>query len=321
MTFGVIGYGRFGKLWARCLEAYGEVKIYDKNLGLGRLEDVLTCDYLFVLVPIGVFEEVCESIRDRLNPETVVVDACSVKMHPAQTMRHLFGEKQNMVATHPLFGPDSVARLGLAGRKMVLCPLKCDDKKLDELKKMFSAMQLEIFECCPEEHDEQMARSQALVHFLGRGLAALHLEKQDLYTPDYEALLRIHEVVNNDTLQLFLDMQRYNPFAAEVREKLLEKLERLNSEIAESTDIESARRNIDQIDAKIIYLLGERFKETQKIGAFKKVGGQGVLDEDREANLKSEHARAADASGVDGALVEKVFEKIMETSRDQQSKL
>jgi hypothetical protein len=38
--------------------------------------------------------------------------------------------------------------------------------------------------------------------------------------------------LRNDSAQLFLDMQRRNPFAAEYRERFLEELRRLDGELA-----------------------------------------------------------------------------------------
>ena len=31
MTFGIIGHGRFGKLWADTLRSFGDVHVFDKN--------------------------------------------------------------------------------------------------------------------------------------------------------------------------------------------------------------------------------------------------------------------------------------------------
>lgn len=321
MKFGIIGYGRFGKLWAECLAPYGEVAVYDKKAARSSLEETLDCDYLFVLVPIGVFEKVCKQLKNKLPKKTVVVDACSVKAHPSDVMLKVLPAEQALIATHPLFGPDSVAQLGLKGRKIVLSNLRASSAQLDFLKKLFEKMGLQLFECTPAEHDLQMARSQALVHFIGRGLAALELEKQDLYTPDYEALLRINDVVNNDTWQLFFDMQRYNPHAAQVREKFLEKLEALNFEIESTSDLKAARQNIEKIDKKIIQLLGERFKQSKVIGKWKQKNGTAVLDPKREKQLKALHKKAAKKSKVPLPLVEKLFEEVMSVSRTNQNNL
>jgi prephenate dehydrogenase len=72
------------------------------------------------------------------------------------------------------------------------------------------------------------------VHLLGRALASLNLEKQEISTPDYESLLNISSLVNNDTWQLFFDMQRYNPYAEEMRRTLRASLDDLETRISES---------------------------------------------------------------------------------------
>jgi prephenate dehydrogenase len=76
-----------------------------------------------------------------------------------------------------------------------------------------------------------MAKSQSLVHFFGRALTGLNLRKQNISTPDYDSLLKINDLVNNDTWQLFFDMQLYNPYAKKVRKSLLSALKNLDNKI------------------------------------------------------------------------------------------
>lgn len=323
MIFGILGYGRFGKLWATCLEPFGEVRIFDpkpsKEQPFDSLEKVLASDLLFVLVPIGRFEVVCKSIVKKIPATTVVVDACSVKVHPAKVMQKVFSKKQPLIATHPLFGPDSVARLGLKGRKIVLCPLQGEGKHLQALKKILNKMELEIFECTPKEHDEQMAKSQALVHFLGRGLAALKLKEQELYTPDYEALRRIDSVVNNDTWELFFDIQKFNPYTRTVRQKLLKKLRELNHKSEAPNSITSARKRIDALDQELIELLAQRMDLSRFIGTIKEHSGKKVFDSKREADLAKLHRQFAENYGLDPVFVDLLFERIFSHSRTVQS--
>jgi prephenate dehydrogenase len=76
-----------------------------------------------------------------------------------------------------------------------------------------------------------MARSQGLIHFIGRGLEALQLQPQMFSTPDFQALLNINTMVVNDAWQLFLDMHRFNPYAKEVRKNFLKQLNALDRSI------------------------------------------------------------------------------------------
>lgn len=242
MKFGMLGYGRFGKLWHQVLSGFGEVKVYDRNLvdielvnvNFFSLEETLDCDYLFLCVPISEFEQTCKDIRDKVNKNTVIIDVCSVKVLPAKIMQEVFGLSHPFIATHPLFGPDSVSKDGLAGKRIVVCNLNSSEDHLNKLEDIFKQMQLNIIHCSPEEHDEQMAKSQALIHFLGRAFAALELEEQEISTPDYQSFVRINDLVNNDTWQLFFDMQRFNPYAKEVRLRLVKALNDLENKISDS---------------------------------------------------------------------------------------
>lgn len=242
MVFGIVGYGRFGSLWADALLPFGEVLVHDnqsmpksvEKIRFTTLKAVAKADILFLLTPISAFAECCESIQPYLRDDTLVVDACSVKVYPVAIMQRVFSPSQPLLATHPLFGPDSVKKSGgLASHTLVICPLKERDEKIAALEAVFASMGLTLMVTTPEEHDKQMASSQGLVHFIGRGLSALDLQPQALATPDFAALLNIHHMVNHDTWQLFFDMHRYNPYVKAIRQKFIQALLDLDIAITE----------------------------------------------------------------------------------------
>lgn len=234
MTIGIVGFGRFGQLWAQALSSFGQVLVYEErarpdmgnpDIRLTSLAEVISADIVFLLVPISEFERSCLMIREWLHPETLLVDCCSVKMHPVSIMNRIFPPEQAMLATHPLFGPNFVARNGgLSGGHMVLCPMQEARARQRHLETLLREMGLIIHVATAEEHDRQMATSQSLLHFLGHGLQVLDLHHQDMATPNFEQLLGLSGMVSSDGWQLFLDMHRYNPYAAEVRKKLLNHL-------------------------------------------------------------------------------------------------
>src|SRR3989344_7683319 len=139
MSIGIIGYGRFGQLWAKCLQNIGHtVLVYDnkqaipKNLS-SNLRSVTQTDILFLLIPISEIENICQQIAPLVSPDTLVVDACSVKEYPVQMMLKYLPKSQPLIATHPLFGPDSVAKMGLAGQKIAVCPVRIDKNRQTQL--------------------------------------------------------------------------------------------------------------------------------------------------------------------------------------------
>ena len=241
MTFGIIGFGRFGKLWASALAPYGHVLVYDKNeienksefggLDFVGLEEVVKVDMLFLLVPISEMKNCCLEIKSLLNSNTVVIDACSVKVYPSKIMQEVLSDKQPIIATHPLFGPDSATHHGLGGHKIVVCPIRSTKEQKKVLIGLFNDFGLEIIEATPDEHDLQMARSQALVHFIGRGLTELNLQEQAISTPDYASLLAVNSMVQNDTWQLFFDMQKFNPYTKDIRDKFVQGLKKIEDKI------------------------------------------------------------------------------------------
>jgi prephenate dehydrogenase len=250
-TIGVIGFGRFGEMWARAIAPFRPTLVYDLKwdrqetrptlappLVQASLEQVAQCDVLFLAVPISQIEACCQKLSRELSSNSVVVDVCSVKLHPAKVMQEALRREQPLIGTHPLFGPDSVARLGLEGRKIVFCQLRATPEQTKTVRSILELLKLQIIESTADEHDRQMAHSQALVHLLGRALASLNLGKQEISTPDYESLLNISSLVNNDTWQLFFDMHRYNPYAEEMRRTLRVSLDDLEARISKSHNTE-----------------------------------------------------------------------------------
>ena len=242
MTVGMIGYGRFGQLWANMVGHQGyQVRVYDKKAILSdndlieqvTLEKAVRSRILFLCVPISAIESCCRQIAELLDPRTIVVDVCSVKIHPVRIMRQYCAPTQPIIGTHPLFGPDSVARSGGQGHAIAVCPVRVSEKQAIWFEQLLDRLGLSVIYTPPDAHDMQMARSQALVHFIGRGLEDLGLEQQEISTPDYQSLLRMNTMVRHDTQELFFDMQQYNPYAKDMRLKLLHSLQRLQRQIGQ----------------------------------------------------------------------------------------
>lgn len=232
----IIGYGRFGKLWARILQGRGEIFVMDNkdiqeesvsridHSGLGGM------DWVIFAVPISQMERAIKESVGFLSPGTLVMDVCSVKVHPVQVLKNNLDEGVEILGTHPMFGPDS-ARYGLEGLQMVLCPERVSSETLRTAKEIFSGLGLSLLEKTPQEHDRQTAKSLAFVHYLGRALHEMDLKDLELTTLGMERLLAIDETVSNDTWELFLDMHIYNPYAGEVRRELRERLQELEEKI------------------------------------------------------------------------------------------
>jgi prephenate dehydrogenase len=230
---GIIGFGRFGRLMARYLAADCPVSVCDSGGNAARiaaagarvstLEEAAAQKIVILSVPISALVDTLARVRPHLLPGAVVVDVCSVKVLPDRWLSQHLSKNVSYLPTHPMFGPDSVAD-SLAGRKIVLCPGRVDAGRYESIRSYLEGKGLVVIETTPEAHDREIAVTLALTHFIGRSLSRFGAGPLRIDTEGYKRLLHILEVVENDTWQLFSDMNRYNPFADEIREKFKEAL-------------------------------------------------------------------------------------------------
>lgn len=218
---GIIGYGRFGKVWADLfLEKGYTVMIYDPYITIEHMEktsdsltliqqaDLRKADIVFFCVPISLLQESIKETLPVLSEHAIVCDTCSVKIYPMQWMREQLPQAQSIVGLHPLFGPDSVHIKN--HRTVIVCRERISDEQYTLLLQIITSIHMNIEEISSEEHDTQAVYSQGLTHLLGRVLEKLPLEKKAVSTKGFESLLEIIEQTCEDSHDLFLDIQRYN---------------------------------------------------------------------------------------------------------------
>jgi len=230
MGVGLIGFGRLGRLLARHAAARTRIFVYDVELdaravrALGAvpatLEQACAQPVVVLCVPIGEFEGLVRRVSGLLRPDALVVDTCSVKEHPVRVMKRLLPAGVSLLATHPIFGPDSAAD-SLRGRPIIVHPTRLAPSLYRRARRALAGAGLEVVEMTPREHDRRMAGSQLLTHFIGRALAAYGAKTTGVDTEGYKRLLYILETVRNSSWELFEDMNRYNVFAGPMRRRLL----------------------------------------------------------------------------------------------------
>lgn len=248
MTVGTYGLGRFGWFWADTIRRMSgdDVDViatsrhrHEPPQGVAFVDEedfFARCDVVFFCVAISSLEAVLERVAPMVSPGSLVMDTCSVKAYPAQWMeRHLSSSGCRIVATHPMFGPDS-ARDGLAGLPVVICPVKVDDETMSRLESVFTSWGLKVLRMTPLMHDKEAAYSQGVTHFVGRTLREMGLHDTDIATRGYKALMTIVDQTCNDPVQLFYDLQHYNPYAREMRLSLQVAVEKTLNRLRESEE-------------------------------------------------------------------------------------
>lgn len=234
MNIGVYGLGRFGSLWGSLLSEHHTVKAYNRSpqvkthSGILRVEEdeVLSCDLVFLCVAISAMEPVLNSIKDRVAKGTIIADTCSVKVYPIRLMQEILPRDVQILGTHPMFGPDS-ARYGIEGLPIVTTPVRLSEENVTVCLGLFKTMGLQVIELSAEEHDQEAAYTQGVTHFIGRVLEDLGLQRTTIGTFGFNRLLEIIDQTCNDPWQLFLDLQRLNPYTQEMRKRLSKSLDKI----------------------------------------------------------------------------------------------
>jgi len=226
-TFGIIGLGAFGRLVHDRLAATGEVFGFDPSVAgadsTDALERASQAEAVIFAVSVQRLQSVLAIFAPRLRPGTIVADVCSVKIRPCQMMLEQLPGDCEIIGTHPLFGPQTVAEKGLAGCTIALCPVRCTERTMQAARGLLAGdLGLSIVETSADDHDRQMASVQALTHLIGHAAASLDLPETDLATLAYRRLLRIRENVIGDSPELFDAIQTWNPYAAGARERMLD---------------------------------------------------------------------------------------------------
>jgi len=222
---GVIGHGRFGKLWAGLLGSRHAVVVTDAQpqtvenfVSLAQLCE--SCEAIFLCVPINQCEAVVRQIAPLIKPGTAIFDTCSVKLHPANLMlAHLQGDGVTLIATHPMFGPDSAAR-GVQGLPIVLWQLSGAEAVYREWVDFFAGQGMRTVELSPDEHDRLAAYSQGVTHYVGRVLRQMNLSPTPIDTQGFKLLCSLIEQTCNDSWELFFDLQTYNPYTRPMRARM-----------------------------------------------------------------------------------------------------
>ncbi len=241
---GIIGFGRFGKLMASYLAKDFNVLVYNRSDKTDAIQkagassesfsQVCSQPIVILAVPISYMQDTLKAAAPHLKKDALIADVCSVKILPVQWMNTLLPDNVSILATHPMFGPDSAAA-SLKERKIVLCPERIKTAHYKRIYKRIivylESKELIVIEATPEEHDRKIALSLALTHFIGRSLSEFGTPELDIDTEGYRRLLHILGVVENDTWQLFYDMNKYNPYAREQRELFIASMQNINARL------------------------------------------------------------------------------------------
>jgi prephenate dehydrogenase len=236
---GFIGFGSFGQFIVPHLRPYFAITVFDKldysekakelKVKWGSLEQAASKDLVALAIPVQFLEDLLKEIAGLVKPKSLIFDLSSVKVKPIELMLKYLPPNVDVIGTHPLFGPQS-GKNGIAGLNIVVCPVRT--KRDRNLLRFFGhELKLNVLERTPVSHDKQMAYVQALTHFIGRAINEMEIPDVEQKTPAYQFLLDIKRNLGQDSMDLFMTIERENPYAKEVRDQFIEELKLLKRKI------------------------------------------------------------------------------------------
>jgi prephenate dehydrogenase len=222
-TIGVIGFGQFGQLLPSILPRRRTLLVHDREdrqreaaqLGCAfvSFETACVADVVVFAVPVQHLRAVLARAAAHLRPGAWALEVSSVKTLPAAWMLEILPPTVDITCVHPLFGPQS-ARLGLAGRRLVICPQR-GDRHL-ALARLAQAQGLVVRQTDPQTHDQEMAHVQALTHLIAKAMVATGRPRLSLQTQPYLHLMELCGLIEHDSEELFSAIQTLNPYAPEI---------------------------------------------------------------------------------------------------------
>ncbi len=239
---GIIGFGAFGQLVARHLRPYFQLCAYDSAPGLQAiaachgvaltsLEEAARCPVVVIATPVARLPEIVDAIAPHIQPGSLVLDVGSVKLGPADIMKRGLPEHAEIVATHPLFGPQS-ARHGIAGLKIAVCPIR--GRRCFRLAAFLRhQLRLNVIMTTPEDHDREAATVQGLTHLIAKVLVQMEPLPKRMTTKSFDLLLEAVNMVRHDAPEVFDAIESANPYAPGVRRRFFELASALNAELAD----------------------------------------------------------------------------------------
>lgn len=341
-----IGYGRFGRALGGLLHAAGlELRAYDPRAVPGTmpfmtLEAAVTgAEVVVIATPVPAMESALRALRPLLRPEQLVLDVGSTKLGPEALLRAHLGAEIPWAATHPLFGPVSLAR-GERPIEVVICPNPLHPDAVRRASELFHIIGADVILESAETHDRVMASTHVLAFFLAKGLLEIGAGEGVAFAPpSFRAVSRTIEAVRGDAGHLFLAIQRENPFARSTRRRLLDALQGLHESIESVEDtgeadtpplslppldapppaLQETRALIDELDHELLELLARRLELSRRAGAAKAEAGQAaVRDPARERSLLAARRTWGEGLGLDAETVDDVWSAILLHSRKVQ---
>lgn len=239
--FGIIGLGAFGRFMGGHLARHGQTLGYDPSaqsrkaaraagISCVPLEEAAAADIVILAVPVDRMAVTCRALAPHLARGALVLDVGSVKLKPAGDMLKNLPAGVEIICTHPLFGPQS-ARDGLKGHNIAVANVR--GKSLGRVRRFLAqTLGLNVIVTTADEHDRELAAVQGLTHMIARILVQMEPLPKKMTTRSFELIMGAVEMVRYDSEELFMAIEKQNPYSRRVRERFFRLASELDRRLA-----------------------------------------------------------------------------------------
>lgn len=222
MKCSIIGSGSFGTFVRRLIPSSCDVAVYSRqpDQSTATVDDALAADIIILAIPLSAYDEFLSEHADKIAAHSLVIDVCSVKVVPRKKLHQYLPHHENILMTHPLFGPESAATSTngfnlIVTEKFGALADKCIDYCQDVLGLIVTTM-------TADTHDQEMAQVHALTFFVGRSLRNMNLPAVDFMTPSYQTVLDYIALDKTHSEELFQTIEHGNPYAKAARQRFID---------------------------------------------------------------------------------------------------
>jgi prephenate dehydrogenase len=235
---GIIGAGAFGAFMARHLKPYFDIVLHDKRnvahlakklrVKTGNLQKIAACKIIVLAVPVQQMHTILSELAPLVRLGTLIVDVASVKMKPVALMKKILPQHAAIVATHPLFGPQS-GKYGIKGLNIAVCDIRGGRGAC--VRRFCKKLGLSVHATTPRAHDRELAYVQGLTHLLAKVMVYLDLPKFRFTTRTYELIDQAVAFIRHDSDELFRAIERENPFTGKAKRAFFAAARRLERKL------------------------------------------------------------------------------------------
>lgn len=262
LRVGIVGGGTFGQCIAKLLDSTHHIMLTSrsdysaicKRHGWEFYSTIdewnkVEKDVILIAVSIDSFDAVVQKIKFQ---DELVVDVLSVKEFPKQVLLKNTPQSCDILATHPMFGPNSIRAGNLP--PFILEKIRIGNTLRCQYFLESISNYCRLVEMSCEKHDQELAIYQSITHYVNRILDQSGFTQAEYHKVPRSCRLLLDSIrlTKDDSDSLFYSLFKYNLYAKRLLKSLQKHQETLRDQILyNEASVEKVGQNFFNLPIKI----------------------------------------------------------------------